>query len=153
MGYNLPHPDSSFPRRRSAVRESQKPVCMAGCNAGRQPTKSSSRRKPGSTHARVVACLVLARAHAGQGHRAAIVDPGFRRDDDVFSTARATARRASWRRSFSRTAVRESGSPSVPCQNIKECKPAKLLIGFEKHMCLMPSFIQWSNSIVARNDS
>jgi hypothetical protein len=48
---------------------------------------SSFRRKPESTRTKAVASPRLARSHVGQGDIAAIVDPGFRRDDDVFSLA------------------------------------------------------------------
>jgi hypothetical protein len=53
---------------------------------------SSFRRKPESTRTRAVAWPAQARAHVGQGGMAVIVDPGFRRDDDIFSPAGVAAR-------------------------------------------------------------
>ena len=47
----------------------------------------SSRRKPGSTRTKAVAWPALAGSYVDQGGIAAIVDPGFRRDDDVSSSA------------------------------------------------------------------
>jgi hypothetical protein len=64
--------------------KNRKPVRLAGCDAGRQPTKSSSRRMPGSTRTGVVTWNTPASSNAGKGRAAVIVDPGFRPDDGVF---------------------------------------------------------------------
>jgi hypothetical protein len=69
----------------------QWPGTGAGC-AAPQATTPSFRRKPESTRTEAVAWPPSARAHVGQRGMAAIVDPGFRRDDGILSTVHAAVR-------------------------------------------------------------